>query len=61
MIEEQLDNVSNGNKTSGCCQLEITTKQRQDFFVDGEWSRSKRSGCANWTLTLFCLSNCSWY
>ncbi|WP_412762484.1 poly-gamma-glutamate hydrolase family protein [Priestia megaterium] len=42
MIEEQLDNVSNGNKTSGCCQLEITTKQRQDFFVDGEWSRSKR-------------------
>ncbi len=53
IIGEQLDNVSNRNKNGGCCQLEISTKQRQDFFVDGDWSRAKRSDRANWTPALY--------
>ncbi|WP_394557401.1 hypothetical protein [Priestia aryabhattai] len=31
----------------------MSTKQRQDFFVGGDWSRSKRSDRANWTPTLY--------
>lgn len=53
IIGEQVDNVSNRNKNGGCCQLEISTKQRQDFFVDGDWSRAKRSDRANWTPALY--------
>lgn len=53
IIGEQPDNVSNRTNSYGCVQLEMTTQFRKDFFLNGDWSRSKRSDRKNWTSNIY--------
>ncbi|MGC3791982.1 poly-gamma-glutamate hydrolase family protein [Priestia aryabhattai] len=56
IIGEEVKNVSNRTNGAGCCQLEMTTQQRKDFFVNGDWSRSKRSDRKNWTPVIYTVA-----
>jgi len=53
IIGEETTNVSNRTTSIGCCQLEMTTQQRKDFFLNGDWSRAKRSDRSNWTPVIY--------
>jgi phage replication-related protein YjqB (UPF0714/DUF867 family) len=46
------DNFINKSTSGEGVQLELSTKQRQNFFIGGDWSRAKRENPANWTQDL---------
>lgn len=56
IIGEEPNNISNRTNGVGCCQLEISTQQRKDFFLNGDWSKSKRTKRENWTPTLYAFA-----
>ncbi|PEE43831.1 hypothetical protein COM71_24260 [Priestia megaterium] len=56
IIGEEPNNVSNRNRRGGCCQLELTSQQRKDFFKNGDWSKANRSKRENWTPTLYAFA-----
>lgn len=56
IVGEEVDNVSNRNRRGGCCQLELTSQQRKDFFLNGDWSKVKRTKRENWTPTLYAFA-----
>jgi phage replication-related protein YjqB (UPF0714/DUF867 family) len=43
------DNFINLTKSGEGVQLELSTQQRKNFFIGGDWSRAKRTDPANWT------------
>lgn len=43
------DNFINRTKSGEGVQLELSTQQRKNLFVGGDWSRSKRVDPANWS------------
>ncbi|MFP7483391.1 poly-gamma-glutamate hydrolase family protein [Priestia filamentosa] len=53
IIGEQPNNVSNRTMRGACCQLELTTQFRKNFFVNGDWARDKRKDRNNWTQELY--------
>ncbi|MEJ9314773.1 poly-gamma-glutamate hydrolase family protein [Priestia megaterium] len=56
IVGEEEDNVSNRNRRGGCCQLELTSQQRKDFFLNGDWSKANRTKRENWTPTLYAFA-----
>ncbi|MGI8380412.1 poly-gamma-glutamate hydrolase family protein [Priestia megaterium] len=56
IIGEEPNNVSNRNRRGGCCQLELTSQQRKEFFKNGDWSKANRSNRENWTPTLYAFA-----
>jgi phage replication-related protein YjqB (UPF0714/DUF867 family) len=53
IIGEEPNNVSNRTTRGACCQLELTSQFRKNFFLNGDWSKSKRSDRNNWTQALY--------
>jgi phage replication-related protein YjqB (UPF0714/DUF867 family) len=46
------DNFINKSISGEGVQLELSTQQRKNFFLNGDWSRAKRTDPANWTQDL---------
>ncbi|MCM3639691.1 poly-gamma-glutamate hydrolase family protein [Priestia aryabhattai] len=53
IIGQEPDNIANRTTSGKAVQLEITTAMRKAFFVNGDWSSSKRKDRANWTQLIY--------
>lgn len=51
------NNMTNCTKQDAGVQIELTTKVRKAFFVEYNWSKSKRENRENWTPKIYDMAN----
>lgn len=57
IIGEEPNNIINRTRRGAGVTLELSSQQRKDFFLNGDWSKSIRTNRANWTNTLYSFAD----